>query len=46
MFSNCPEMHRRDLEIQHTGKTEPGKQDKPAFHFSNGNDGYYGLVDY
>jgi hypothetical protein len=39
-------MHRRDLEIRHRGKADVGKQDKPAFHFSSDNDGYYGIFDY
>jgi hypothetical protein len=39
-------MHRRDLEIRHKGKANDQKQDRPAFHFSSDNDGYYGLIDY
>jgi hypothetical protein len=39
-------MHRRDLEIWHEGKADVEKQDKPAFHFSSDNDGYYWLFDY
>ena len=45
-ISKCPEMHRRDLEIQHKGKAGDGEQDMPAFHFSSDNDGYYWLIDY
>jgi hypothetical protein len=46
MFSKCPEMHRRDLEIRHIGKVHDGTRHEPAFHFSNGNYGYYWLCTY
>lgn len=46
MISKCPEMHRRDLENRHKGKADEATGDKPAFHFSSDNDGYYWLIDY
>lgn len=46
MISKCPEMHRQDLENRHKGKADDETRDKPAFHFSRDNDGYYGLIDY
>ena len=42
LFSKSPEMHRRVLEIGVHGEVEDHKQDKPAFHFSEVNYGYYG----
>ena len=41
LFSKCPEMHRRVLEILGDRKTEDHQQDEPAFHFSEVNYGYY-----
>ena len=40
-FSNCPEMHRKDLEIGGAVKTDEVKQVEPGFHFSEENDGDY-----
>ena len=42
-FSNCPQMHRRDLEIRGVAKTDEVKRVEPGFHFSDENDGYYGF---
>ena len=41
-FSNCPELHRRVLEIGGRGETTDREGDGHGFHFSALNDGDYG----
>jgi hypothetical protein len=41
VISNCPELHRHDLENQLTGETPEEKGDEQSFHFSLLNDGDY-----
>jgi hypothetical protein len=45
-FSNCPELHRRFLEIQDSGQTAHIKQDGYTFHFSELNDGDYCFISF
>jgi hypothetical protein len=41
VISNCPELHRRDLEISPTCEVTVRKEDVQPFHISCPNDGYY-----
>jgi hypothetical protein len=43
LFSKCPEMHKRVLEIQGNGKGKDEKRDDPGIHFSEENYGDYGF---
>ena len=41
VISNCPEVHRRVLEIRGTGQGTERKRVGQCFHFSEENDGDY-----
>ena len=43
VFSKCPEMHRRILEIRGGGEAAEQQRDAPAFHFSDVNYGDNGF---
>jgi hypothetical protein len=45
LFSKCPAMHIRVLEIPGGGKVAGFEGDVPAFHFSGVNYGDYGFFD-
>jgi hypothetical protein len=43
-ISNCPELHRRDLENRGDGEMPGEKGDEQSFHFSLLNDGDYWFI--